>query len=301
MVDTVMRSSLDSDSDEEIQEALAAGTIKPGLVVEEQKKTFINNREGIKEKIKEFSLVNLKWIERLDLSNKPAPETNQITAEDENEQSQNDDFNREMRFYRQAQASVLLGLTKLAELSVPTKRPEDYFAEMAKSDDHMKKVRSKLLEKKMSLERSEKAKKLRELRKYGKKVQQEVLQQRQKEKKEMLDSVKKFRKGQVDKIDILDETIERQPKQKQAQQMKNGQFKPNKKREFKNKKFGFGGQKKRSKYNTAESAADVSEFRAKNAHGKGTGGNFKGKKQGKPKNQRPGKSRRKTMKNKGRK
>ena len=50
---------------------------------------------------------------------------------------------------------------------------------------------------------------------------------------------------------------------------------PNKKREFKNKKFGFGGQKKRSKYNTAESAADISEFRAKKAHGKGPGNSSK--------------------------
>lgn len=37
-------------------------------------------------------------------------------------------------------------------------------------------------------------------------------------------------------------------------------FRPNKKREFKNKKFGFGGQKKRSKMNTKSSALDMSEF-----------------------------------------
>ncbi|KAK3784647.1 hypothetical protein RRG08_003452 [Elysia crispata] len=292
-----MNPLIDSDSDEEIQEALAAGTIKPGLVVEEQKRDFINNREGIKQKIKEFSLSNLRWIERLDLSSKPALSGESASNGQEEGQSENDDFNREMRFYQQAQASVLLGLKKLAELSVSTKRPEDYFAEMAKSDAHMKKVKSKLLEKKMSLERSEKVKKMRELRKYGKKVQQEVLQQRQKEKKAMLDSVKKFRKGQVDKIDILDETIERQPKQKQAQQMKNGQFRPNKKREFKNKKFGFGGQKKRSKYNTAESAADVSEFSAKKAHGKNPVNSSKMK----SKNKRPGKARRNNMRNRGKK
>lgn len=43
---------------------------------------------------------------------------------------------------------------------------------------------------------------------------------------------------------------------------------PNKKREYKNKKFGFGGQKKRSKYNTEESSADVSGFNARVAHGR---------------------------------
>ena len=42
--------------------------------------------------------------------------------------------------YRQAQATVLQGVSKLHKLGIKTKRPEDYFAEMAKSDDHMKKV-----------------------------------------------------------------------------------------------------------------------------------------------------------------
>ncbi|GFR58212.1 transposon Ty3-G Gag-Pol polyprotein [Elysia marginata] len=71
---------------------------------------------------------------------------------------------------------------------------------------------------------------------------------------------------------------------------------PNKKREFKNKKFGFGGQKKRSKYNTAESAADVSGFSARKAHGKGPGSSKM-----KSKNKRPGKSKRNTMRNRGKK
>ena len=35
---------------------------------------------------------------------------------------------------------------------------------------------------------------------------------------------------------------------------------PNKRRQYKNDKFGFGGQKKRSKQNTKRSADDVSSF-----------------------------------------
>jgi len=42
--------------------------------------------------------------------------------------------------YRQAQASVLLGIPKLHKLGIKTKRPDDFFAEMAKTDAHMKKV-----------------------------------------------------------------------------------------------------------------------------------------------------------------
>jgi rRNA-processing protein EBP2 len=50
------------------------------------------------------------------------------------------DFRRETLFHRQAQAAVLIGIPKLREQGVKTKRPDDYFAEMAKSDQHMQKV-----------------------------------------------------------------------------------------------------------------------------------------------------------------
>ena len=54
---------------------------------------------------------------------------------------------REMLLYRQAQAAVLKGLPRLQSLRVKTKRPDDYFAKMAKSDQHMDKIRAKLLSK----------------------------------------------------------------------------------------------------------------------------------------------------------
>ncbi len=42
--------------------------------------------------------------------------------------------------YRIAQAAVLEAIPKLHELSIPTKRPNDYYAEMIKTDAHMVKV-----------------------------------------------------------------------------------------------------------------------------------------------------------------
>lgn len=42
--------------------------------------------------------------------------------------------------YRQAQAAVLQAIPKLSKLGIQTKRPMDYFAEMAKSDNQMQKV-----------------------------------------------------------------------------------------------------------------------------------------------------------------
>ena len=115
------------------------------------------------------------------------------------------DYKREMLFYRQAQATVIESLARLKNMGLPTKRPDDYFAQMMKSDDHMQKIRTKLAQKQEEEERVQKVRKLRELKKFGKQVQVEVQQKRHKEKREMMEQVKQFRKGKSDKIDFLDE------------------------------------------------------------------------------------------------
>ncbi|KAK2176415.1 hypothetical protein NP493_663g00038 [Ridgeia piscesae] len=299
------------DSDRELQIAFSKGLLKSGLNVEvEPPKEAINDIEGLK-----AALVNLKndlpWIERMDIVTQPLPAPkpflDQLGPEpdDLGGDSVHDDFKREMRFYRQAQSAILEGIERLHSMHIPTKRPDDYFAEMAKSDVHMKKVREKLISKQISIERSEKAKKMRELRKIWKEdyqvlmidwllrrqVQHEVLQKRQKEKKEMLNAVKKYRKGEQAKLDFLDDEKEakKDTTRKQGPQKGKGQvFQPNQKRNYKNSKFGFGGQKKRSKYNTAKSAASMSGFSIK----------ANNMRPGKKTQDRPGKKRRQTMKNK---
>lgn len=50
------------------------------------------------------------------------------------------EFKRETLFHRQAQAALTGGISKLRSLGVSTTRPEDNFAEMMKTDDHMQKV-----------------------------------------------------------------------------------------------------------------------------------------------------------------
>ncbi|KAK3592144.1 hypothetical protein CHS0354_019434 [Potamilus streckersoni] len=286
------------DSDTELQRAFASGHLKPGLNVEVAPKLYINNVAAMKHKLEEFKQ-HLEWIERLDLTNDPTqtPGGNQAT-EEQGDSVADDDFKREMKFYRQAQDTALEGIAKLHKLNIKTRRPEDYFAEMAKSDDHMKKVREKLLERQLAMERSEKAKKLRDLRKYGRKVQQDVLQKRQKEKKEMLDAVKKFRKGQKDKLEFLNSLKSNGMKQKPRQKKGDRKHVPNKRRDFKNKKFGFGGQKKRGKYNSSGSSADMRKTFSiavnQKQQGKKKGKNYKHKPS------RPGKAKRQKMKNRKR-
>lgn len=95
-------------------------------------------------------VLKLDWIERLDLTTKLEPIVDEIVTgkEDDNPKYKietpgdriADDLLRETLFYRQAQNAAIEGLARLKTLGVPTKRPEDYFAQMAKSDNHMLKV-----------------------------------------------------------------------------------------------------------------------------------------------------------------
>lgn len=285
-------------SDGELQEAFAKGLLKPGMNVRVDKpKQYVNNVAGLRQCLTDFRK-DLPWVERLDLTNFPAEDG--LTKADgkeskaaKTEVNADDDFAREMFFYRQAQATVLQALPLLSKHGIATKRPDDYFAEMAKSDQHMQKIRQKLIAKQSIIERSEKAKQLREQRKFGKKVQIEVMQKRQKEKKAMMTAVKKYQKGMTDKLDFLEGDKKaakdaKDPGSKKAVNKKG----PNAKRKFKDQKFGFGGKKSGTKWNTKESYNDVSGFRAKVAHGKGPKGGKKGNK-----NKRPGKSVRRKMKN----
>lgn len=288
-------------SDGELQEAFAKGLLKPGMnLMVDKPKTFSNNVEGLKQCLADFRK-NLPWTERLDLTNAPAEnvltKTEGKTQNPANgEINADDDFEREMFFYRQAQATVLTALPLLNKHGIATKRPDDYFAEMAKSDQHMQKIRKKLIAKQSIIERSEKAKKLREQRKFGKKVQIEVIQKRQKEKKAMMSAVKKYQKGMTDKLDFLEGDKKTKPKDTQGTKKPVNKKGPTAKRKYKDQKFGFGGKKSGKKWNTKESHNDVSGFRAKVAHGKGPKGGKKGKGGGKQ-NKRPGKSVRKKMKN----
>ncbi|XP_076307343.1 putative rRNA-processing protein EBP2 isoform X2 [Tachypleus tridentatus] len=288
----------------QLQEAFSRGELKPGLhaLVPHIKRDHINNVAGLKQKLEEFKL-NVNWIERLDMSNDPAPAHPEFTTQSVDLKTKNtkvlegkqedivhSDFEREISFYRQGQAAVLSGIPFLRKLGIPTKRPEDYFAEMAKSDTHMQKVREKLLSKEVALERSEKARKLRELRKFGKKIQNEVLQERQKQKKQMLESVKKYRKGQTKNLDFLDGTPIQSKKSSQEKGQKRNKMAQQRKK-YKDTRYGYGGQKKRSKYNTAQSSAAMSGFHSKKS-------SLPPGKKSKVKNKRPGKSRRQNMKSK---
>jgi rRNA-processing protein EBP2 len=151
--------------------------------------------------------LDLPWTERLDVTNAALfmNETDLPTNDDEG--LADNDFKREMLFYRQTQASVLEAIPRLKAARMATKRPDDYYAQIAKSDEHMKKIREYLVNRESDIENREKLRKLREQRLYGKKVQQEVLLKRQEEKSKLLKTMKKVRKGRQGGMQELEENL----------------------------------------------------------------------------------------------
>jgi rRNA-processing protein EBP2 len=190
-----------------LQKAFQEGRLKPGLNIEQKpKRPLINNKEALTAKYTEMYL-DLPWTERLDVTNAALfmNETELPTNDDEG--LADNDFKREMLFYRQTQASVLEAIPRLKAARMATKRPDDYYAQIAKSDEHMKKIREYLVNRESDIENREKLRKLREQRLYGKKVQQEVLLKRQEEKSKLLKTMKKVRKGRQGGMQELEENL----------------------------------------------------------------------------------------------
>lgn len=262
----------------------------------------------MKQKLQNMKL-DLPWIEKLDMVNVPAslaPELALQLQEQEIRRAKQlqgnkklpqfepsedpvlNEFRRETMFHRQAQGAVMEGIAKLKKLGIPTTRPDDYFAEMAKSDEHMQKVRDNLMKKQAITQRSEKVRQLRQQKKVAKQMQVEATLKKHAEKRKMLEEVKKYRKGIRQDLDFLDDKRKQQPGKRPHNMNPKAQLKT----KIKADKYGFGGKKRKSKWNTKSSSADVSEYRRPEKPGR------KGKnaKKGGSGKQRLGKNRRTKMK-----
>uniref|UniRef100_A0A158Q5G3 rRNA-processing protein EBP2-like protein n=1 Tax=Dracunculus medinensis TaxID=318479 RepID=A0A158Q5G3_DRAME len=194
----------------------------------------------LKLKIGEFQK-RMPWIETLD-----------ITVENEMN-----------TIYKQAKKAAEIAIQRLKQMKMKVFRPSDYFAEMVKSDTHMQKVRQRIADIREGKERQENIRRLREEKKFAAKVQREVIENRQNEKKKLKEAVMKHRKGLKGQLEEMlnnakslqiydDKTDATSHLKKKDNQMRNGVKCSKLSRNARNKKFGFGGQKKRSKNNTKE-------------------------------------------------
>lgn len=190
-----------------------------------------------------------------------------------------DDLNRELAFYKQCLSSVQDARKKLKKEGVSFSRPADYFAEMVKSDEHMGKIKQKLIDAAAGKKAAAEARKQRDLKKFGKQVQVAKLQERAKEKRETIDKIqtlKRKRQGAditaTHEEDLFDVAVKNDDSKPGKRERSDGGGKVfNNKRQKKDQKYGFGGKKRHAKSNDAQSSADGRDFSVKRMKGK-TGG-----------------------------
>ncbi|SOV05410.1 related to EBP2 - required for pre-rRNA processing and ribosomal subunit assembly [Ustilago sp. UG-2017a] len=270
----------EGDVEDDAENAIAYEDLPDDVELSEQAKASrvqrikVNNESALKRIYEDIRLdapsSKLPWIETMRVTY-PISISAEVTDVE-------NDLERELAFYKQALHAAVEG-RKLVEASgTAFSRPSDYFAEMVKTDEHMELIRQKLLDESAAIKASEAAKKQRELKKFGKKVQVEKLQERIRNKKEMNERVNGLKRklgGGVgdddgEEFDVrLEEAIGERASKKQANG-KGGRESTNKAkmpRSARDAKYGFGGKKKYSKSNTAESTNDFSVGPTRGARG----------------------------------
>lgn len=113
-----------------------------------------------------------------------------------------DDLARERRFAELATEAVHEGLRQLREMKVKFRRPDDYFAQMIKTDEQMTRVKTHLLKERENILAAQKRRNNRDINKNKKKVRQEQrlqAQQKQKDAKDEIKAVSQLRKDRVRK------------------------------------------------------------------------------------------------------
>ena len=263
------------DQNEEASDSESESEGDEDVELTEPSKNSINNRDGLLDKLGDICWPeNVKWIHKLS-----------IDIDQEQEVDVNDDLERELAFYTQALEGTREASVKLQSMGLPFLRPSDYYAEMVKTDSHMEKVKGKLLSEKRKIEEAEERRKARESKRLAKEIQAQKQKERAKQKKDEIESVKKWRKqrqqsgfavGEKDAgMDLPFEdgkVFEKSNKKRpgvspsdrsggKARRGGVGNPKNQKKREFRNSKFGSGGRKGLKKQNTTDTIDDVRSFK----------------------------------------
>lgn len=105
-----------------------------------------------------------------------------------------DEDKREGCFLKLAMEAFITGSKLCSKAGIPFQRPGDYYAEMIKDDEHMHKVRSRLVETATRIDTAEKTRRQRTLAKFGKKLQAERRLEREKKRSRALKSIESARK-----------------------------------------------------------------------------------------------------------
>merc|ERR1711862_689562 len=210
---------------------------------------------------------NLPWIERMDIiSSTPLP----FSSSSKNELIHND-LKREVIFYNTALEAVQNSKIQFSQNKIPFTRPIDYYTEMIKSDDHMKKVKDRLLYESKKINAYEQRKSNKENKLRSKVNKQNAMDMKIKEKKDYFQNLDRMKQNN-DEVDDDDKKFNRY--------FNNGDggddLVVNPRRIAANRKYGFGGgsDKKKGHFKSVDkkSLNDFSDFKR---GGSGSGGNKK--------------------------
>lgn len=174
----------DDDDDEEedvpLSDLDSVASDEKGDIVPHQRLT-INNTSAL-----------LAAVHRIEWKTKKLPFSDHqaVTSDEAIEIADtNDDLGRELAFYQQALSAVKTARGALKKEGVPFSRPTDYFAEMVKSDEHMGKIKQKLIDEAAGKKAAAEARRQRDLKKFGKAVQVAKEQEKAKSKRETMEKI----------------------------------------------------------------------------------------------------------------
>ena len=139
----------------------------------ELKSNFYNRLESAK-LIKKQGKV--PFIEHLSLSN-PQP----LSVPDQLEV--HNDLKREIAFYNSTRENVKKGMEILVQAKIPISRPDDFFAEMLKTDDQMGRVKNRILKQQKKINNFEEKKQRMENKKFHKAIKAYKQMEKHKEKR----------------------------------------------------------------------------------------------------------------------
>ena len=179
-------SAINDEEDIPLSDVASIASEEKGDIVAHQRLT-INNTTALLAAHKRIALP---------LSKLPFSAHQSITSSDSTVVGDiNDDLKRELAFYKQSLSAAQEARRLLKAEDVPFSRPTDYFAEMVKSDEHMGRVRQKLVDVAASKKAAAEARKQRDLKKFGKQVQVEKRQERERTKKETLERIQSLKRS----------------------------------------------------------------------------------------------------------
>ena len=97
------------------------------------------------------------------------------------------------------------GMQFLVQSNIPISRPDDFFAEMLKSDTHMANIKSRILRQQVKIESFEEKKHRTESKKFHKAIKDHKMKAKHQEKRDNLQQIQKLKKRVSERGDDMDD------------------------------------------------------------------------------------------------